>query len=149
MFHYRFSRVILVGCTALASALALWLLALSASFRTATPVAALQEDSTPTETPTNIPTNTPFPELIVNKSSQVIGDLNSNGRTDPGDTVSYIITVKNDGGYAASGVEIQDDYDDTLLEKPEKISADGIVKEGTLVWELDRLEAGLADWGGG
>ena len=146
MFHsHRLSRVILICCIAPAFALALWLLVLASS-QTAVPVAALQEESTPTvtltNTPTNIPTNTPLPELTVDKSSQVIGDQNSNGRTDPGDTVSYTITVKNNGSYEANDVEIQDDYDDILLEKPIKISNDGIVKEGTIVWNLERLDAG-------
>ena len=136
----RLLRSILIFCLASAFALAIWLLAFFASSQTAIPVAA-QEEAVPSSTPTDMPTNTPLPELIVNKSSQVIGDQNANGRTDPGDTVSYTVTVKNIGSYAASDVEIQDDYDDTLLEKPDKISGEGVVNEGIIVWKLERLDA--------
>lgn len=133
---HRLSRVTLIGCIAFAFALALWLLALAAS-QTALPAAALQD-----LTAIITPTNTPLPKLTVNKNSQLIGDQNSNDFIDPGDTIRYTIRLKNIDNYPADFVEIVDDFDDTLLEKPDKISNDGYIKEGTIVWEIERLDAG-------
>jgi len=149
----RLLKVMLNWCIAFAVVLAFLLLVLTAT-QTALPVAALAVDTasgtpptstppdTPTNIPTNTPTNTPLPVLTVEKSSQVIGDQNSNGSTDPGDTISYTITVKNIGSYAASDVVIQDDYDDQHLEQPDKISDNGMVSEGIIVWEFEGLDAG-------
>jgi uncharacterized repeat protein (TIGR01451 family) len=85
-----------------------------------------------------------IPNLEISKSWDLIGDgdVNANGQPDPGDTISYTITVINVGDVDASNILIRDDYDQKLLDQPASIS-DGGVNEGDIIgWEFDRLDAG-------
>ncbi|HNO30139.1 MAG TPA: sortase [Anaerolineales bacterium] len=50
----------------------------------------------------------PLPEVIISKQADLAIDLNSNGQADPGDTLQYTLTVRNNGAVTAFNIAITD-----------------------------------------
>jgi len=50
----------------------------------------------------------PLPEVVISKQADLAIDLNSNGQADPGDTLQYTLTVRNNGAVTAFNVAITD-----------------------------------------
>jgi hypothetical protein len=66
-------------------------------------------------------------------------DADGNGIVTPGDTLEYTITYANNGGAAVTGVDLMDDYNETLLETPSDLSPGGTIADGTITWDLGAI----------
>lgn len=92
-----------------------------------------------------IPTRAaPAPKLTLVIGTSFINDANSNNQIDPGDTIRYGITLRNEGTVAATQVQLVANYDERLVQRipAESISPDGQDDRSQLAWEIGTVEAG-------
>ncbi|MGA1790011.1 MAG: right-handed parallel beta-helix repeat-containing protein [bacterium] len=54
---------------------------------------------------------TAAPDVSANKEDSLLTDNDGDGRTDPGDSLRYTITITNSGGEAATGIDFSDTID--------------------------------------
>lgn len=92
--------------------------------------------------PTSTPTPAQIPILGLTKTRELVGDLNDNALPDPGDTIEYIISIKNGGEAIAVGLKIEDDYDELLFSPLTVIGNDGTDDGDIITWEIEMLAAG-------
>ncbi len=80
---------------------------------------------------------------VFDKVPRLINDLNDNGVIDPGDTVQYVITYRNEGDVSASNVKIVSDYDETYVESVPNISDGGTDDGSQITWQSDTVGPGV------
>lgn len=102
------------------------------------PTSSLAQAAQQEETPTPAPIS--FLELI--KSRELVSDLNNNGKPDPGDTIEYIITIKNIGSESVVGLIIVDDYDQSFFVPLAAIGSDATNNGDIITWHVEILTAG-------
>ena len=105
-------------------------------------VHALQE-VTPTPDQTITPTPTSVPELLASViGGELVEDRNSDGKVDPGDTIRYTITYKNDGVVTGTNAILRAICDTHLIASVGNITSDGLSEDdGAISWELGSLPA--------
>jgi hypothetical protein len=102
-------------------------------------IAMISSEETESLTASNV-IEVQIPKLGLSKTRELLGDLNSNGQPDPGDTLHYTITVTNLGAIEASDIQLVDNYDETALEQPLGISAGGVNNGDIISWQSDVLQ---------
>ncbi len=74
--------------------------------------------------------------------------VNGNDATDKsvavkaGDTVTYFITVTNNGEIASNAITVTDKFPEKLLLVDGSITENGVLKDGAIIWTIDSLEIG-------
>jgi hypothetical protein len=108
-------------------------------------IAAAQDQVTPTPIAED-QTQTPVPPVAFDIQSTVAlapdGDLKSDGVINPGDTVTYTITVANVGDTVSGSFEIVAQYDPAFVSGVAAISAGGLGGQGQIAWSVSELDAG-------
>jgi uncharacterized repeat protein (TIGR01451 family) len=108
-------------------------------------VASNELPTEPTDDPStaagNDPTVVPLvaePRLVVTKVAILILDADGDGSPSPGDTLSYIVRVNNDGNQAAVSSFVNDDLDTNLtLVVGSVATSQGAVTQGNTVGDTD------------
>lgn len=107
-------------------------------------VAVAQDQPTETPVPTGIPSATPLPTVEIQSVVDLApdGDLNDDGVVNPGDTVTYTISVSNMGAAVSASLDVVMQYDPAFISGVAAISDGGLGGQGQVVWSLSGLDAG-------
>ena len=94
----------------------------------------------------------PFPVPAIDKEASLTGDLNNNGLYDPGDTVTWTITITNTDSSTLSNINVSDDQLEfsTYVAGSTAIDGSAIADDGSgsTVFPLDEGGIALADLAG-
>ena len=85
-----------------------------------------------------------LPQISIQKSVELLIDLDDDGNYSPNDTLHYTLDYQNFGSIDLTGAVIVDDFDEQLLEMPTQISNAGVVTDGKITWDLGSLSAGAS-----
>lgn len=85
-----------------------------------------------------------LPRMKLLKEVELLDDADGSDSPSPGDTLQYTIAYENLGAASASGVVLNDYYDESLMGVPIQISGDGSAADGILTWMLGDLAAGAS-----
>jgi len=83
-----------------------------------------------------------IPKLSFAKTWELIKDVNSNDKPDPGDTLEYTIIVRNVGDVDAANVLIEDNFDELHFDSPSNISLNGKSGGDIIEWNIRELKSG-------
>jgi uncharacterized repeat protein (TIGR01451 family) len=67
----------------------------------------------------------PLPVFSADKDGVLVTDLNSNGRVDPGDTLRYTLTIRNDGIVAFATITVKDTPSENVTYVPNSTTHNG------------------------
>ncbi|MCX6029964.1 MAG: hypothetical protein NT169_11800 [Chloroflexi bacterium] len=81
----------------------------------------------------------PLPQMVVSKAAGLRTDVNSNGQTDPGDTLAYTITVRNSGAVTLFGTVVSETVplNTTYVTSSTTLNGSPIADSGSTLFPLD------------